>query len=211
MTEEMIELAEKYCKHFHEGQKRKGNNTPYEIHPFAVRDILKKYGYSDVLTQIVALLHDTLEDTLLNENQHEIEKIFGWEIYKGVYALSKNTAGRHVNDFMPLFKNLGIILVDENKILTPQAYKLRLLFNRDTFKRIKIADMIHNTTDLQNLKLESIKEKISDAETFYIPIGKQVAPIMIKELIENIEKYKHSKHYKENFIENKIKKILRKI
>ena len=53
-------------------------------------------------------------------------------------------------------------------------------------KRVKIADMIHNTQDLVSLKPEGIGRKINDAEHFYITMGRKVAPLMIKKLEHNL-------------------------
>src|SRR3989338_3026829 len=200
MVKNLVQLAEEYCRIFNQSQKRKGGNQePYESHPFAVRDILVKYGYDTTETQAIALLHDTIEDTELGKNKHEIEKRFGTIIYEGVYALSNNTLGEHHFKLLPLFQQLGIELISENNILTPQAYKIRLLFSRDSVKRVKIADTIHNTSSLPDLSKTGIERKLHDAETFYIPIGLCVAPVMVNELIMNVTNYKASKHYKKTF------------
>jgi (p)ppGpp synthase/HD superfamily hydrolase len=200
MDKDLVKLAEEYCRYFHQEQRRVGGNQePYEAHPFAVRDTLVKYGYDEPETQAIALLHDTLEDTKLGEDRDEIEKRFGTVVYEGVYVLSNNTSGKHCEELRPLFAQLGIDYVDENGILTPKAYKIRLLLSRDSIKRIKIADMIHNTRSLPDLSKGSIEKKLDDAETFYIPLGKFVAPVMVNELITNINNYKQSAHYRDNF------------
>ncbi len=200
MEKNIITLAEEYCRHFHKQQKRKGGNQePYESHPFAVRDILVKYGYDDPETQAIALLHDTVEDTSLEKNKGEIEKRFGAVVYEGVYALSNNTIGKHNKRLSPLFASLGIEFTIHNRKLTSQAYKLRILFSRNSIKRVKIADMIHNTKVLPDLSLTGIERKLQDAETFYIPLGMCVAPLMVQELAANIINYKASEHYKKFF------------
>jgi len=73
--------------------------------------------------------------------------------------------------------------------------------NMTSAKHVKIADMICNTKTPPELgKKESIERKIVDAETFYIPLGLEIDPIMIKELINNIETDKRSDHYKHLFV-----------
>ena len=199
-NENLIQLAEEYCKHFHKTQKRKGGNQePYSTHPFAVRDILVKYGYDDAECQAIALLHDTIEDTTLGDNKSEIEKRFGTVIYQGVYILSNNTVGKYAEQLVPIFKDFKIPYLDEDGKLTPHAYKLRILFARDRIKSIKIADMIHNTKALPDLSKNSIRKKLRDALTFYIPLGNTIAPLMVKELISNVRNYKNSQHYKDTF------------
>ncbi len=199
-SKDIVALAEQYCTLFHQMQKRKGGNQePYEIHPFAVRDILVRYGYDNPETQAIALLHDTIEDTELGKSKTEIEKRFGTVIYEGVYILSNNTVGKNAQILTPLFDTLGVQLMDENGILTPQAYKLRILFSRDSIKRVKIADMIHNTSSLPDLNRSGIERKLEDADRFYIPLGRTIAPIMVNELITNIANYRESEHYRMNF------------
>lgn len=78
----------------------------------------------------------------------------------------------------------------DGRKLSHNNYMQRLLWARNKIKRVKIADIIDNTKDLQTLKLESIDEKIRDAEEFYIPWGNEIAPIMINELIDNINHYR---------------------
>lgn len=199
-----ISLAEEYCILYHEGQVRKSENQePFATHPFAVRDILVRYGYDDVETQVICLLHDVIEDTGLEEQKEQIEKRFGTVVYEGVYILSRNTVGKHSKELSPLFQSLGVNYLDNHTLLphflTEEAYKLRILFSRDTIKRIKIGDTIHNTENLPDLSKRGIERKLVDAENFYIPLGKLVAPIMVNELITNVENYKASGPYKELF------------
>jgi hypothetical protein len=49
--------------------------------------------------------------------------------------------------------------------------------------------MIHNTQDLENLSEHGRQKKIIDANEFYIPMGRIVAPLMVKELEQNIKHY----------------------
>jgi GTP pyrophosphokinase len=183
MTQDkQVRLAEKYCIHYHEGQFRKGSNEPYATHPFAVRDILSKYGYNDPQTQCIALLHDTREDTEIIIE--DIKKVFGFEIAHGVYVLSNNTIKL---DNIKLIENLLLENIIEEK--NERLYLLRLALARKQIQRIKIADMIHNTRDLITLTPNGIAKKIKLARSFYIPLGKKIAPIMIKELEQNIKNY----------------------
>ncbi|MCK5606604.1 HD domain-containing protein [Candidatus Pacearchaeota archaeon] len=166
-----IILAKKYCLHCHEGQTRKFSGDAFSTHPYAVAEILRKYGYGDKVTQCIAYLHDVVEDAPIHMN--EITEIFGFEIANGVYILSKNK---------------GKII--EGKKLTPDEYKMRLGFSRKKIQRVKIADMIHNTLDIEKLNPTAREKKMKDSEKFYIPLGKEICPIMVMELINNIERYK---------------------
>ena len=56
-------------------------------------------------------------------------------------------------------------------------------------KRVKIADVIHNTQSLEVLTSEGIEKYISDAEKIYIRWAREIAPIMVEELVSNIGNY----------------------
>ena len=166
-----IELAQDSCKHYHKGNFRKGSNEQFYVHPFNVAKILRTWGYHDVVTQCIAYLHDTVEDTSLTIDQ--INDIWGYEIADGVYVLSRNKGKS-----------------SKGSKLTSDEYLQRLGFARNKIKRVKIADIIDNTRDLQNLKVESIQKKISDGENFFIPWGNEIAPLMVRELETNILNYR---------------------
>ncbi len=69
------------------GQKRKGSNLPYIIHPIEVWQILRNNDCS-VEVQVAGLLHDTLEDT--NATPEEIKEAFGEEILSLVLTESED-------------------------------------------------------------------------------------------------------------------------
>jgi len=120
MGHSKVELAKEFCIHYHAGQFRKGSNQPYHSHPIALTEILAKYGYDDEVTQCMALLHDTVEDTALK--LREIKEAFGFEIEHGVYILSKNT----IDDWLHT-QARHLIPGNYSK---DDLYKLRLLFSR---------------------------------------------------------------------------------
>lgn len=170
MSSDKIELAKKYCQHYHEGQFRKGSNLPYATHPFAVAETLARYGYDDGVTQCIAYLHDTVEDSQVRMD--EIQEVFDYEISNGVYILSKNKGK-----------------MADGKKLTATDYIQRLFWARNKIRRVKIADMIDNTKDLETLSPEGRTKKIKAAQEVYIPWGKDIAPIMVKELIFHIKTF----------------------
>ncbi len=70
----------------HEEQYRKKSTTPYIIHPFEVAMILKENNGDEKMI-IAGLLHDTLEDTSLGED--DIRKEFGEEVLQLVIGASE--------------------------------------------------------------------------------------------------------------------------
>ena len=79
-TDALIFAAEKHRK-----QKRK-EGAPYIYHPMKVAEIVKDAGYG-IEYQIVAILHDVLEDTKTSEE--EISDRFGNEILEAVKLLTR--------------------------------------------------------------------------------------------------------------------------
>lgn len=58
----LIEKALYFAAHSHDGQRRKGMDVPYLVHPVSVGMRLLQVGASEVMVA-AGLLHDTLEDT----------------------------------------------------------------------------------------------------------------------------------------------------
>jgi len=173
-TSTTIQLAEHYCDHFHKNQYRRGNDLPYSHHPRAVRDILARYGYDDEATQCIALLHDLIEDTAVSIR--ELQERFGYEIANGVYILSRNTLKTDAPKLL-----LGTSH-DENTL-----YKLRLSYARENTQRVKLADIIHNTNDLSVYSEQGRRKRIDEITSFYLPLARQIAPLMVEELEYNLE------------------------
>lgn len=171
MEDDKIGLARKYCEHYHQGKFRKGSNLPASSHPIAVAEILARNGYSDEVIQCIALMHDVLEDGI--DVMDKIQENFGYEISNGVYTLSRNKGK-----------------LREGIMLTEDEYWLRLSFARRKIRKVKIADAINNTCDLEVLDKDGIERKLKEAEQYLIPWGKDISPIMVKELIANIENYR---------------------
>ena len=74
MNELFIPKAIIFATKKHEGQKRKGTDIPYIVHPMEVMQILTAMDCSqDVI--IAGILHDTLEDT--DTTPEEIKEAFG--------------------------------------------------------------------------------------------------------------------------------------
>ncbi len=85
--EEAIEVAAEA----HQGQYRKGTDTPYITHPYAVGLILMEAGCTEAVI-IAGILHDTVEDTDLT--LEFIRERFGEDIANIVDGCSENKALR---------------------------------------------------------------------------------------------------------------------
>ena len=85
--EEAIEVAAQA----HDGQFRKGTNTPYITHPYAVGLMLMDAGCSEAVV-IAGILHDTVEDTDLTSAC--IRNNFGESVANIVDGCSENKSLR---------------------------------------------------------------------------------------------------------------------
>ena len=82
---DLIVKAYNFAKDAHADQKRL-SGEPYFIHPCAVADILVDMGL-DAATISAALLHDTIEDTDVTDE--DIRREFGAEILELVLGVTK--------------------------------------------------------------------------------------------------------------------------
>lgn len=71
----------------HEGQRRKGSDVPYIVHPFEVAQILAETD-APPFAVIGGLLHDVLEDTAVS--RQEIKERFGSRVLAIVEALTED-------------------------------------------------------------------------------------------------------------------------
>lgn len=149
-----MNLAQEYANQYHQGQFRKGGQLPYIVHPEAVTKILRKYGVNDERTIDIAWLHDTLEDT--NLTYAKIKKVFGLEVAKGVYILTRN--------------------VDRDR------YNQRIAKSSQDIQMVKLADTLHNVSTLQCLSAEGRQKKIRDCQQLYLPLAQQICPGLAQEL-----------------------------
>ncbi len=82
----LVRHAYEYAVFWHEGQRRKGSDRPYAVHPLTVARILLDDGGRAELVA-AALLHDLLEDTSLLPA--EIEERFGSRVRELVVAVTR--------------------------------------------------------------------------------------------------------------------------
>jgi (p)ppGpp synthase/HD superfamily hydrolase len=116
-TTEILELAKKIAYRSHEGQVRRGTLVPYVEHPQGVAERLA----SDPELQIVAWLHDVLEDS-------------------GETAESLAAAG------IPEHLVEAVVLLTREPNVSDETYYLGIRKSRIA-TAVKIADMISNLAD----------------------------------------------------------------
>lgn len=105
-----INHAIQFATAAHGMQVRKGNTSvPYIFHPLDVaNEVLFYSGLPEnelELAVIIAILHDTVEDTIATKE--DVEAQFGSEVCEGVLALSKNEAIAKAERFSENLKRLS--------------------------------------------------------------------------------------------------------
>jgi (p)ppGpp synthase/HD superfamily hydrolase len=85
----LIQEATSFAARAHRHQVRKDGRTPYAAHPFRVAMTVRHlFECEDTTTIVVALLHDTIEDCVVDFD--DIESRFGTDVAEIVASLTKN-------------------------------------------------------------------------------------------------------------------------
>ena len=127
-----LEKAKLFSKVAHEaiGQKRKYTGEPYFNHPLRVMKLVASVLPDDEDAQIVALLHDTVEDT--DVTLAFIRDEFGQRVERGVFALTDT----------PTVEN------GPNRKERKKMDRERLSKAEGWVQTVKVADMIDNTSTI---------------------------------------------------------------
>ena len=124
--------------------KTRKQGTPYYLHPFAVSELLKNKGFG-VEYQITGLLHDLREDA--DVTYAEIVQICNVEIADAVELLTKNPG------------------------YSMQEY-IKGISENDIAKMTKLADRIHNLSEIHLAPLEFREEYVAETKEWYIDLAK---------------------------------------
>ena len=132
LGQDELDAASRIAGIAHQGQTRR-DGQPYIMHPTAVQAITKRYYPDNIEAQILAMLHDVMED--------------GPE-YSG---LSRRQLFRMVKDAIPDNPEAQKRIMDALRTMTHSkrthpVYEdyLRLVFSNDLAAIVKISDLIHN-------------------------------------------------------------------
>ena len=142
--------ARQYATEAHKGQFRKDGITPYINHPGEVVNLLKSIGIKAIDTLCSGWLHDGPEDTKMTIEL--IEKEFNANIARIVGQLTRD--------------------VDR------EAYKERIRNADYAVQIVKLADVVHNCSDLKNpsLPAQTIRRKVEDCESLYLELAERICP-----------------------------------
>tara|TARA_Y100001963_G_scaffold159001_2_gene260812 strand:+ start:49071 stop:49709 length:639 start_codon:yes stop_codon:yes gene_type:complete len=127
--------ARAMAHHYHAGQVRKKSKKPYVEHPEAVAEIVRKFYPDDSYLYTLALLHDTIEesskDTDGKDDTHDKE-------LSVIHDIGLTYGKKMLDDVMRLSHFPGVpyneYVINLSRFLAPL--------------RVKLADMLHNASDL---------------------------------------------------------------
>lgn len=148
----LIQKAYDFSWNAHRGQKRK-SGEPYFYHVFTAARNVADFGM-DATTIAAAMLHDTIEDTPVTED--DIRKEFGEEILFLVNGVTKlgtvkyRGAERHVESL--------------RKFFIASAADLRVVI-------IKLADRLHNVETLNHVPAEKAKRIALETIEIHAPLA----------------------------------------
>jgi guanosine-3',5'-bis(diphosphate) 3'-pyrophosphohydrolase len=168
-NQKLLEKAINFSKKAHNKQLR-ASGDPYHTHPIAVADILAELKLDDA-SIITALLHDTVEDTIVTIGA--VEREFGSQIAQLVEGVTK----LHKLDYQP-----ETIRQAENfrKLFLAMSKDIRILL-------VKIADRLHNMRTLSHIKSKMKKVKISqETLEIYSPLTERIGMHQIKDELEDL-------------------------
>jgi len=159
----LVEKARKIATEAHKGQYRKDGVTPFITHPEGVVDILKSIGIRNPITLSCGWIHDTKEDCGLKTDF--IRRELGSEVAECVDILTRD--------------------------VSREEYKERISSAKYRDKIIKLADVVHNCSTLNaNLPEKTIRHKVEDSESFYIPLASKICPEFHHLLVDYIKPWK---------------------
>ncbi len=149
----------------HIKDKRK-SGEPYITHPIAVAEILAGFRL-DRDTIIAAILHDTVEDTEVSDD--EIEQRYGQVVARLVDGVTKLKSSNHNKQ-----QNKAATF---HKILTATLADPRVLI-------IKLADRLHNMSTLDAVSPEKQRSTAQETLDFYVPFARLMGLNDIADYIE---------------------------
>ena len=175
----MIEKAYRIAKEAHDGQLRK-SGEPYIIHPLWVGIILADLEM-DKETIVAGMLHDTVEDTVMT--QEDVEREFGPEVSLLVNGVTKLGQLSYSQD------KLEVQAENLRKMFLAMAKDIRVII-------IKLADRLHNMRTLEFMTPAKQQEKARETMDIYAPIAQRLGISKIKIELDDLSlKYSQPEVY----------------
>lgn len=165
----LIIKAIEFSKKAHNIQLR-ASGDPYFIHPLAVADILADLKLDDA-SIVTALLHDTVEDTVVTIKT--IEQEFGKQVAKLVEGVTKLNKIDYQPENVRQAENF-------RKLLLAMSEDIRILL-------VKIADRLHNMRTISHISSKIKRSKIAqETIEIYVPLTERIGMHRLKDELEDL-------------------------
>jgi GTP pyrophosphokinase len=152
----------------HAGQTRK-SGEPYLTHPLAVAGILSEWKM-DVDTIATGLLHDTMEDCLVT--QEEIFSLFGDEVAELVDGVTKIGKLEFRSKEEAQAENF-------RKMVLAMGKDIRVIL-------VKLADRLHNMRTMQHMRSDRQKAISQETLDIFAPIANRLGLSKVKQELEDL-------------------------
>jgi len=157
VDEDLLNRAYVFSMQAH-GSQTRASGDPYFSHPLEVAGILTEMKM-DATTIATALLHDTVEDTLVT--LPDIEKHFGRDVARLVDGVTKLSRIELQGDQAKQAENF-------RKLVLAMSEDIRVLL-------VKLADRLHNMRTLHFLKNEGKRQRIAlETLEIYAPLAERI-------------------------------------
>lgn len=164
-----IQKAVDIASEAHKNQKR-ASGEPYFSHPLAVAEILVKMKL-DALTVIVALLHDTVEDT--NLTLEKIAEEFNDEVAELVNGVTK------IN-FIETKSESVVQAENFKKLIIAISKDIRILL-------VKLADRLHNMRTLHHISNQNKRIRIAtETIEIFAPLAERIGMHNLKNELQDL-------------------------
>src|SRR5581483_10611746 len=167
--EALLNKAYVYAMTAH-GKQFRASGDPYFAHPLEVAAILTELKL-DVPTIVTALLHDTIEDTLVTFD--DVKKNFGEEIANLVDGVTKLSQ-------LELFSERTKQAENFRKLMLAITSDIRVLL-------VKLADRLHNMRTLGFIKSPEKRRRIAqETQDIYAPLAGRIGMQNMREELEDL-------------------------
>ena len=126
-----IDAASRIANRAHRGQLRR-DGQPYIMHPQAVQEITRQYYPDDLEAQVLAMLHDIIEDG---------PKYSGLS-HRSLYGMVKHSI-EDIDSQKRIMDALRIMTHSKRRQPVYEDY-LRSVFSNPLAAKVKVSDLIHN-------------------------------------------------------------------
>tara|TARA_Y100000114_G_scaffold87790_1_gene81161 strand:- start:86 stop:586 length:501 start_codon:yes stop_codon:yes gene_type:complete len=135
-----LERVLQFATNAHQGQKRKYSDEDYITHPIEVAKRVN-YKHGSELMTAAALLHDVLEDTKVTHSELRmfLHTVFSVEVAEKVLSLVVELTDVYTHKDFPNY----------NRKMRKQLEALRLFYVSNQAKKIKLADIEHNSESIE--------------------------------------------------------------